>query len=174
MKPRNCYDRIDVRTPVGELVDEKTGEITPPRSRAKQGFRDDCDVNLIVKRHAQTGQLTHVNTRQPTYGDFTAETDLRSAIELVSQAEREFMALPASVRALCDNDPATFLHAMASEEGVHALAAAGLPMGAGYKPPAPPGAAAGAPAPALGGSEGGGGAAPAAQVTPGGNPAPTA
>lgn len=137
MKPRNTYDRQRLSIDCGERINAETGEITNI-NRCKQSFRDDCDINLIVKRHAQTGMWSHLNPRQPTYGDFTQSTALREAIDLVGRAEKDFASLPARVRALVDNDPAKFLEAMAIPEAVHELAAAGLPMGDGYEPPKPP------------------------------------
>lgn len=98
------------------------------RVMTKQAFKDETDINLVVKRHAQTGVWDHLNTRQPHYGDFTMATDLQTAIERVNAAEDDFMSLPASVRAVCDNDPVGLLQLLSSEEGAQALFDAGLPL----------------------------------------------
>ena len=96
-------------------------------SRTKQSFADDCNINLIVKRHAQRGLWDHLSPVAPRYGDFSKATDLQTAIELVTAAEEEFMQLPAAVRTLVDNDPVQLLNALADEDGFRDLVDAGLP-----------------------------------------------
>lgn len=104
-------------------------------SRTKQSFKDDCDVNLIVKRHASTGAFSHLNPRMPAYGDFSGATELNTAMDLCSQALADFNDLPAAVRQACNNDPVVFLQEVNDPDGVLALAAAGLPMADGWEPP---------------------------------------
>lgn len=103
-------------TPVGEI------------SRTKQSMQEDCDINLIVKRHAQTGMWDHLNPIAPTYGDFTAAVDLQAAMAAADQAERQFMQLPAEVRAAAQNSPIELLNMLADEDGYQALVKAGLPV----------------------------------------------
>lgn len=103
-------------------------------SRTKQSFKDDCDINLIVERHASTGIWDHLNPRQPTYGDFTLATALQDAIALVSSADDDFEALPAKVRALCDNDPVKLLQLSSEPGGFAELVNAGLPTLPEHKP----------------------------------------
>lgn len=90
---------------------------------------DQCDLNRIVKRYAQTGVWDHLSPRQPTYGDFTGARSLDEAYELVRQAEEEFYSLPADVREKAANDPVRFLEMLASEDGAEILRQAGLPIG---------------------------------------------
>lgn len=115
--------RRSVPTPVGTV------------SRAKQEFRDECDVNVVVRNYAQTGMWSHLARRNPVYGDFSQAEDLRSAIALVEASRADFQALPAAVRRAVENDPAKFLEAMADPEQVVELARLGLPMVEGWKPP---------------------------------------
>lgn len=95
-------------------------------SRTKQSFKDDCDINLIVKRHAQRGMWDHLAPHTPTYGDFTGATDLQDAIFKVDEANRDFMTLPAALRSAVNNDPVQLLEALASEEGTEELIQLGL------------------------------------------------
>lgn len=96
-------------------------------SRTKQEGRLDADVNTIVNTFARTGQWANVNPRTPTYGDVSQMLQLEEAVALVQNAQREFMTLPAKVRALANNDPVQFLGLMADPEAVKLLKAAGLP-----------------------------------------------
>lgn len=97
-------------------------------SRTKQAFTKECDINLIVKRHAQRGMWDHLNPRQPTYGDFTGAQDLHEATELVKAATENFMELPAEVRKLANHDPVELLRALADREKTMELENAGLPI----------------------------------------------
>jgi len=113
IKLRSDYERVV--TPVGE------------KSRTKQSFKDDCDINLIVKRHASTGLWDHLSPVAATFGDFSGSRDLQEAMEVVDLANASFAELPAAVRRLCDNNPVNLLSGLAEEESYEMLVAAGLP-----------------------------------------------
>lgn len=104
-------------------------------SRAKQSFKKDCDINLIVQRHGSTGMWSHLNPIRPRYGDFSATADYQDAVELVRAAEASFMALPAEIRKECENDPAVFLASLADEQAFHRMVELGLPVEDTYEPP---------------------------------------
>lgn len=97
-------------------------------TRTQQHFKEDCDINNVIRKYGQTGMWAHLDPREATYGDFSQETDLTAATQLVDQAQREFDALPAAVRALCQNDPVMLLHNLANETSAAQLVAAGLPV----------------------------------------------
>lgn len=75
---------------------------------AKQEFKDETDINTILKRFNVTGQLP-TGVRMPTYGDFTGVSDFREALHAIQEAEDSFMAMPAHIRKRFDNDPAQFV-----------------------------------------------------------------
>ena len=101
-------------------------------TRVKREWERDCDINRIVKRHAQTGMWDHLAAKTPLYGDFAEYQDLQTATEAVQRAQDEFMALPARVRAVAANDPVEFARMCATVEGHDALVEAGLPPGPDY------------------------------------------
>ncbi len=105
------------------------------KSRTKQSFRDQTDINEIVKRHAQTGLYDHLNNTQPTYGDFSQSTELLIALDTVAEARENFASLPADVRALCQNNPVQFLARLADPELFDDLVEAGLPVEDSYEVP---------------------------------------
>lgn len=113
---RMPYDRERVVQPSGGI------------SRTKQEYKDDVNVNLIVARFRATGNMTHLNRREPMYGDFSNPLDLQVQMEQVARAQQEFDTLPASVRQAAKNDPVTYLEMCLSEEGLDVLEAAGLPV----------------------------------------------
>jgi phage internal scaffolding protein len=94
-------------------------------SRTKQSFRDECDINNILRQFNVTGQLP-VNGFQPQYGDFSGVTDYQSALNAVMAAQDSFLQLPAKVRAKFDNDPALFVQFASDEANKDEMKALGL------------------------------------------------
>lgn len=82
-------------------------------SRTKQEFRDQQDVNNIVKRFKKihgVELMTYLKTASGgQYGDFSGVVDYQTALEQVNRANAAFEALPAILRKRFDNDPAQFL-----------------------------------------------------------------
>lgn len=74
-------------------------------TRTKQSFKDDCDINLIVKKYKKTGLITHVQKVQGKYGDFTTVTDYQTAMNSVMDANDRFDGLPSDIRKQFQNDP---------------------------------------------------------------------
>lgn len=105
--------------------------------RTKQEFKDQCDINLVVKRHAQRGIYDHVNPRTPHYGDASQRIELDQALELVAISRESFLELPALVRRAAGNDPSTFLRMLEDEEDTQLLVAAGLPLESSPAPAEP-------------------------------------
>lgn len=70
----------------------------------QQQFKEEVDINTIVRRFGLTGQLPD-NVRVPMSGDFTGVNDFQSAMNAVRGAQEAFMELPAPMRARFANDP---------------------------------------------------------------------
>lgn len=112
--PWPTTNRPRFRTPVGE------------KSLTKQSEKDNCDINLIVKRHASTGHVSHINPEAPKFGDFTGATDLKNAIEQVALANARFAELPVEVRRAAENNPHQLLAMLETDDGQLELEEAGL------------------------------------------------
>lgn len=97
-------------------------------SMTKQSFKDECDVNVVVRNHAQTGMWAHLNPLAPSYGDFSQAADLQTALRLVEEAQADFDQLPASVRSACRNNPVELLQHLADPAAAKALVDLGLPV----------------------------------------------
>lgn len=97
----------------GLVADPKTGELVKEPSMTKQSFKDECDINNIVKRFEATGQIDHINqaAARGVYQDLPEALDLQRGLNIIAQAEEAFMALPADARAAFDNDPVKFVAA---------------------------------------------------------------
>lgn len=152
------------------------------QGRTKQQFKEQCDVNNILKSFNKTGLIVHLNNAVPQYREFTQDDvvgsvgfDYHAACNIVRQAQEGFQALPAQLRKVFHNDPAEFVafvddpanfdeavklglveprKALPDEQSAAPRGAAGSPAGG---PPAakdaPPAAATGA-ADAAGGGKG--------------------
>lgn len=110
--------------------------------RAKQSFKAECDINVIMKRYEVTGQLDHLAQRPPIYGDVPA-LDFQQAMGLVVEAREQFALLPSAVRDRFSNDPARLLAFLEDpsnrDEGVRlGLLKAPVVSTPPATPPAPP------------------------------------
>jgi len=81
---------------------------TSGESLTQQHFKEECDVINIIKRHDRNGIIEHVQRGQARYGDFSEVADYREALDLVRDAQDEFMTIPSDIRKKFDNDPGKF------------------------------------------------------------------
>ena len=106
-------------------VDPETGELAQPirycgdpvaDKVTKDSFKDECDINRILKGYMSGKEITHVNEKAAQYADVSELGDYRTAIDNVRAVEELFMSLPAAERAKYDNDPALYLDVIKSSE----------------------------------------------------------
>lgn len=91
----------------------------------KQSHKDECDVNIIVKRYQKTGVLTHLNGQIPRYDDATP-VDLHMALNIINQASAMFDEIPATIRKQFNNDPAQFIEFVNNPANADKLVELGL------------------------------------------------
>lgn len=82
---------------------------TGTRIMTKQSFKDECDINNIMKKYKNTGMLPEMIKTQPQYGDFSEVSDYMESMNIVLKAQEQFQNLSADVRNRFQNDPALFL-----------------------------------------------------------------
>lgn len=107
-----------LRTPYnydGDKVSDETGLSCPEPTLAQQNFKDECDINYIVRQFGLTGELPG-KPLSPQYGDFTGVLDYHSAVNAVLAAQDDFMELPAQLRSRFNNDPAQLIDFLELEE----------------------------------------------------------
>lgn len=88
-------------------VSEVTGlhfDLEEEPSFTQQQFKEETDINEIVRRFGLTGQLPE-NYKAPVSGDFTNISSFEEAMTAVAQAQQQFMELPANLRERFNNDP---------------------------------------------------------------------
>lgn len=117
-----------LRTPYNYDTDAATNEsgvACEEPSLAQQHFKDECDINNILRQFNITGLLPE-SPLSPRYGDFTGIVDYHSALNAVIAAEDGFMTLPAEIRARFDNDPANLINFLDDPENKHQAIELGL------------------------------------------------
>lgn len=78
-------------------------------SLTRQEFAAECDINTIMAQYEKTGVINHYARTEPQYLDVTNVPDLQAALNILDEAGRAFMSLPAVVRREFDNDVAKFV-----------------------------------------------------------------
>ena len=108
-----------------DLASDKAGLSCLDASLTQQQFKEESDINTIVDRFMKSGVLpTPVN--MPQYVDFEGVFDFQSAMNVVRQADENFMRLDAKVRARFNNSPQDFLEFFANPENAAEAVRLGL------------------------------------------------
>jgi phage internal scaffolding protein len=98
-----------------DAASNESGLACEEPSLAQQHFKDECDINNILRQFNITGLLPE-SPLSPRYGDFTGIGDYHTALNRVIAAQDEFEALPAQIRARFDNDPAQLIEFLENSE----------------------------------------------------------
>lgn len=78
-------------------------------SMTQQQFKNQCDINQILKKFEKTGMVTHVRNNQGAYGDFSTIKNFQDNLNLVINAQNAFDSLPAQIRKRFSNNPSLLL-----------------------------------------------------------------
>jgi len=79
-------------------------------TKTQQQFKDEVDLNVMMKRMGVTGKDMPAAPQDPRfYGDFTSTFDFRDSLDKTREAADRFNALPAEIRRKFDNNP-LYLH----------------------------------------------------------------
>jgi phage internal scaffolding protein len=102
---------VFLRTPYNydkDAASNESGLHCEDATLAQQHFKDECDINNILRQFNITGQLPG-QPLTPRYGDFSGISDYHTAMNRVIAAQDEFDRLPAQIRARFDNEPANLI-----------------------------------------------------------------
>ena len=109
---------VFLRTPYNydtDAASNESGLACEEPSLAQQHFKDECDINNILRQFNITGLLPE-SPLSPRYGDFSGISDYHTALNRVIAAQQEFDGLPAQIRARFDNDPAKLIAFLENEQ----------------------------------------------------------
>ena len=84
-----------------------TKQPTYKDGRTKQSFRDETDINQILKRAQKSGTMSHVSKYEARYGDFSNFDFFEAQLQLAKGGEI-FDALPMELRREFNQSPADF------------------------------------------------------------------
>lgn len=81
----------------------------------QQHYKEECDINRIIKRYEETGNWGEQTNVRPQFGDFSRDFDFRSAQDAIIKASEAFGALSSRVRRRFNNDPVELMEFLADE-----------------------------------------------------------
>lgn len=111
------------------------------KGRTKQAFADQVNINNIIAKFGKTGMISHVNGRQPFYGDVSGISSYEDALSIVRKADELFNGMSSSVRERFGNDPVEmieFLQDPKNLEEARSLGMVAMPPVAPVAPVTPP------------------------------------
>jgi len=116
----------EINTKSAYSIKERVRLTFPTNSRwTKQSFKDECDINTIMRRYIQSGEMPVLNQKAPQYLDCTG-IDYQQAMEFIAGAKTLFGEMPADIREKFENDPAQFLDFCSQEKNRPEMAEMGL------------------------------------------------
>lgn len=104
---------------------DDSGLQTGSEGGAKQSFKDEVDINTIVKRFG-IGYEMPPNPKVPQYGDYTNIPDFHTAMNLVATTRENFEQLPANVRSKFENDTEAYVKFCLDEKNREEMKTLGL------------------------------------------------
>lgn len=122
VEPVFKYDPLKDRVRERPRLVLHTGSETP----TKQEFKDECDINVLMKRYQKTGLFPQHPGSVPRYVSNIGMPDYQDSLNIVMKAESEFAGLNSELRKRFDNDPAKFLAFVNDEANAEELVKLGL------------------------------------------------
>jgi len=99
-------DKIMIKRADGSV---RVATVNDEPSLTQQSFKDQVDVNNIVKKYQTTGEWLHLTKKQGIYADVSEITDYQESLYKIARAQDAFMSLPGDLRQQFGNDPAQLL-----------------------------------------------------------------
>lgn len=96
-KFQSSYDPHD------RVAFETTGE-----SRTQQHLSEETEINNIIAYHDRTGLIKNVQQGIANYGDYSEVNEYRESLDLIRQADEDFLALPSGIRRQFNNNAGDF------------------------------------------------------------------
>jgi len=106
-KINSLYDRQEPRQYAFTTVGE---------SKTQLQFKEESDINNILAKYKQTGQISHINPHQPITGDFSNALDYQTALHKIKHAQDTFFSLPSKIRNKFSNDPSQLISYLEDKE----------------------------------------------------------
>jgi len=101
-----------IRSVFNRTGEEKIVSVSSDASLTQQHFKDEVDINNIMKRAESTGIIgdpSGIATRQAFYDDFSTGFDFQQCQNAIIAANDAFMSIPADIRHRFHNSPHEFV-----------------------------------------------------------------
>lgn len=95
--------------------------------KAKQEFKEDADLNSIMRKFQKTGAIDHAKMHQGSYG-IASPVQLHEAMNLVTKADSMFNDLPSSVRNRFQNSATQFLEFVQNADNIEEARELGISL----------------------------------------------
>lgn len=95
-------------------------------SMTQQNFKQECDINYLLKKYRKTGMMEHFQQYQGNYADLSDVPTYQDALNKVIEAQNAFDTLPAEVRKIFSNDPGAFLEFVDNPDNLDEMIELGL------------------------------------------------
>lgn len=102
---------MKIKTYYGDCRKETEGICFTEDSMTQQHFKDECDIDKILRKYETTGFLVDPLSprRQAQFGDFSEVSDFQAAQNKIAQISEYFDSLPAAIRLRFGNRISEFL-----------------------------------------------------------------
>ena len=105
---------------------DRHGFETQGESLTQQHHTPECEVNNIIAFHDRTGLIKNVQQGIAQYGDYSEINEYRENLDMIRQANENFMELPSHIRRLFNNNAGDFFEFATNPENEHQLVEMGL------------------------------------------------
>lgn len=97
-----------------------------PVSETQQQFKDDCDVNKILKAYNVTSMNQLPPPSKGVFGDFSEIPSYQEMLHTVQASQEAFASLPSQMRLRFNNDPQELLSFLQDPRNTHEAVSLGL------------------------------------------------
>ena len=104
-------------------------------SMTQQQFAEESDIHNILRSHDRNQHLASIHRGNELYADFSNVTDFSDALELIQNAQTEFMNIPSNIREKFKNDAGEFYKYASNPDNHQGLVDLGLAKPQEASPP---------------------------------------
>lgn len=124
--PQLSQLNLPFNTPYSIRVNPKPVLTCLDGSKTKQSFKDEVNINSIIRRFQSTGELPLDGPSNPKYADVSNLPSYQDSLNYVNYAQEQFNSLSSEIRERFDNNPGKYLEFVSDPKNVQELIKLGL------------------------------------------------
>lgn len=117
--------KIKFNTPYGQQPPRCFFETTGD-SLTQVQFQEESEINTILRSHDRNQHIQSIHRGNALYSDFSNVTDFTEALEMIKDANKEFMNIPSDIREKFQNDAGKFYQYASNPDNHEGLVELGL------------------------------------------------